>query len=99
MFDDALVDPITKVIYHLEERPNDGSCGIIDTRAKEDILSLEYSARNSVNDYGGAAAIVYGGIVYFSNEADSSIYAIDVNDQARVPRRVTPRMITLTFPP
>ncbi|KAH0838870.1 Alpha/Beta hydrolase protein [Lanmaoa asiatica] len=95
VFDDVLVDPITQVIYHLEERPEDhGRCVIVNTNAKKDVLPSPYSARDSVHDYGGAPAIVYGGIIYFSNDStDSStrnrIYALNLTDGS-APKGVTP---------
>ncbi|KAG8220632.1 hypothetical protein J3R82DRAFT_2897 [Butyriboletus roseoflavus] len=97
VFDDVLVDPITKLVYHLEERPMDhGRCVIVDAHAKLDVLPSPYSARDFVHDYGGAPSIVYDGIVYFSNDSgdvtkpDNSIYAIDLKNEASGVRRVTP---------
>ncbi|KAH0838867.1 Alpha/Beta hydrolase protein [Lanmaoa asiatica] len=94
VFDDVLVDPITKAVYHLEERPKDnGRCVIVDTNAKKDVLPSPYSARDSVHDYGGAPAIVYNDIIYFSNDSKdphtrNRIYALKKG--ASVPEAVTP---------
>jgi dipeptidyl aminopeptidase/acylaminoacyl peptidase len=96
VFDDVLVDPKTHSIYHLEERPEDrGRCVIVDTIAKKDVLPSPYSARTFVQEYGGAPAIVYNNIIYFSNDSgdskkpDNSIYTIDVNEAKGV-TRITP---------
>lgn len=106
VFDDVLVDPITNVVYHLEERPKDhGRCVIVNTCAKKDVLPSPYSAKDSVHDYGGAPAIVYDGIIYFSNDSgdvskpDNSIYAINLKENPVVVRRVTPGTNALTFHP
>ena len=95
VFDDVLVDPITKTIYHLEERPDDGRCVIVNTLAKKDVLPSPYSARTFVQEYGGAPAIVYNNIVYFSNDTgnassrDNKIYTLNLTDKS-TPKAVTP---------
>ena len=98
MFSDVLVDPITKAVYHLEDNPEDGSCVIVDTDSGRKVLPDGYSARDAVNEYGGAPAIAYSGIVYFSNQADNSIYAVNVNDDPPVAQQVTPGTNTPCHP-
>ncbi|KAN0101277.1 Alpha/Beta hydrolase fold [Tylopilus felleus] len=97
VFDDVLVDPVTKVIYHLEERPDDrGRCVIVETKSKPstDVLPSPYNARSYVQEYGGAPAIVYNNTIYFSNASldsstpDNAIYTLKVGDT--VANRVTP---------
>ncbi|KAF8433707.1 Alpha/Beta hydrolase protein [Boletus edulis BED1] len=102
-FDDVLVDPITKTIYHLEERPDDnGRCVIVDTTAKKDVLPSPYSARTFVQEYGGAPAIVYNNIIYFSNDTgnasnrDNKIYALDLTDGS-LPKAITPDNYLLRY--
>lgn len=101
MFDDVLVDPITNGVYHLEERPDDnGRCVIVDTRVQKDVLPSPYSTRDSVQEYGGAPAIVYDGIIYFSNDSgdasnpDNGIYALNLKAAPAVVRRITPGNIS-----
>ena len=95
MFDYVLVDSITGLVYHLEERPDDnGRCVIVNTKTNEDVFPSPYSARDSVQEYGGAPAIVSDGIIYFSNSGgasnpDNGIYTISYPDETFV-RRVTP---------
>ena len=77
-------------VYHLEERPLDnGRCVIVDTKAQNDVLPSPYSARDSVQEYGGAPAIVYDGIIYFSNDSDNGIYAINLKATPAVVRLIT----------
>ncbi|KAG6373267.1 Alpha/Beta hydrolase protein [Boletus reticuloceps] len=102
-FDDVLVDPITKTIYHLEERPDDnGRCVIVDTTAKIDVLPSPYSARTFVQEYGGAPAIVYNNIIYFSNDTgdasnrDNKIYALHLTDGS-LPKAITPDNYLLRY--
>ena len=101
MFDDALVDPITNTIYHLEERPDDhGRCVIVDTLANRDVLPSPYSARTFVQEYGGAPAIVYNNVIYFSNDSgdskkpDNKIYTLNLKDGS-TPKAVTPGNILI----
>jgi hypothetical protein len=44
-----------------------------------------------VEEYGGGAAIAYGGVVYFSNFGDTRVYSIDAaSDKGGEPVAVTP---------
>ena len=61
---------------------------IVDTVAGKDVIPSPYSARTSVQEYGGAAAIAYGGTVYFSNFTDNRVYSIKATTQT--PEPVTP---------
>jgi len=51
---------------------------IVDTRNGKDIFGPGWNARSRVEEYGGGAAIAYGGVVYFSNFGDLKVYAVDV---------------------
>ncbi|KAF9223517.1 alpha beta-hydrolase [Gyrodon lividus] len=76
-FDDVFIDSTENTIYHIERRPeDDGRYVIVDTLAAQDVISSPYSARTGVHEYGGAAAIAHGGIVYFSNYIDNRVYSV-----------------------
>ena len=81
-YDDVLVDrfpsrmyPNGNAIYHIEKRPVEGGRNaIVDTLSKKDVLRNSWNARSIVHEYGGASAIVRGGIVYFANFNDTRVY-------------------------
>lgn len=80
-FVDVFVDPLRShllpPIYHIERRAADnGRYVIVNTTTDVDVIPSPLSARTSVQEYGGAAAIAYGGVIYFSNFADNRVYKI-----------------------
>ena len=84
------IDPITSSIYHTEARPSEaGRCVIVDTSKGKDIFGPGWNARSRVQEYGGGAAIAYGGVVYFSNFGDLKVYAVDTGKGGE-PVAVTP---------
>ena len=87
-----LIDPITSSIYHIEARPGEaGRCVIVDTRKEKDIFGPGWNARSRVEEYGGGAAIAYGGVVYFSSFTDLRVYSADVSsEKGAEPVAVTP---------
>ncbi|KAI6012227.1 Alpha/Beta hydrolase protein [Pisolithus marmoratus] len=90
VFDDVLVDSITSVVYHIEQRPNEGGRSVIvNTAEGRDVIPSGFNARNAVNEYGGASAVVYGGIVYFSNLTDGRVYSVE-DKQGSEPSPVSP---------
>ncbi|KIJ14238.1 hypothetical protein PAXINDRAFT_169858 [Paxillus involutus ATCC 200175] len=92
-FDDVFVDSTKNTLYHIERRPEDnGRYVIVDTFATQDVIPSPYSARTGVHEYGGAAAIAYGDIVYFSNYADNRVYSVKTTPQKSfgLPEPVTP---------
>ncbi|KAH7922307.1 alpha/beta-hydrolase [Leucogyrophana mollusca] len=89
--DDVFVDPVTSSVYHTEKRPSEqGRSVIVDTKTSKDLFGPEFNARTGVQEYGGAAAVAHGGIVYFSNIADGRVYSIDTRNKRSVPEAVTP---------
>ena len=62
---------------------------IVDTSKGKDIFGSGWNARSRVEEYGGGAAIAYGGVVYFSNFGDLKVYAVDV-EKGGEPVVVTP---------
>ena len=86
----VIVDPITSSIYHLESRPSEaGRSVIVDTIKVEDVYGSEWSAKTRVQEYGGGAAIAYGGVIYFTNVPDLRVYKVDVGSGSD-PVAVTP---------
>lgn len=64
-------------IYWLEGRPSEGGRVVLvrqTDNGAEDVLPQDYSARSRVHEYGGGAAIVSAGVVFFVNFADQRIY-------------------------
>ena len=90
MFADVLVDPITSTIYHIESRPSDPVPGrnvLVNTATGNDIVGPDWNVRTMVHEYGGAAAIAYDGVVYFSHLDDGRVYLVSEGTQ---PEAVTP---------
>ncbi|HWB45502.1 MAG TPA: prolyl oligopeptidase family serine peptidase [Hyphomicrobiaceae bacterium] len=79
-------------IYWTESRPEEGGRQVImrakDSAAPKPILPKPYSARSRVHEYGGGEFLAADGTVYFVNDRDQQIYALDANGGAR-PRRIT----------
>ncbi|KDQ57918.1 hypothetical protein JAAARDRAFT_129506 [Jaapia argillacea MUCL 33604] len=85
---DVLIDPVTSTVYHVENRPTEGGRSVVvNTKSKKDVFGSEWNARTGVQEYGGAAAIVHGGVVYLSHFADNRLYAVKEGAQ---PEAVTP---------
>jgi dipeptidyl aminopeptidase/acylaminoacyl peptidase len=65
-------------IYWIEGRPSEGGRNVLVRREPdggiEDITPAPFSARTRVHEYGGAAATVHGGVVFFSNFVDQRLY-------------------------
>ncbi|HEX6441756.1 MAG TPA: prolyl oligopeptidase family serine peptidase, partial [Stellaceae bacterium] len=65
-------------IYWIEARPGEGGRNVIVRRAPdggiEDMTPAPFSARTRVHEYGGGAAAVDRGVLYFSNFADQRLY-------------------------
>ena len=62
---------------------------IVNTSTGKDLFGPGWNARSRVQEYGGGAAIVYGGVVYFSNFGDLKVYAVDA-EKGGEPVAVTP---------
>ena len=61
-------------IYWIEGRPGEGGRNVLVRRSPDggtaDITPAPFSARTRVHEYGGGAATVHGGLIFFSNFAD-----------------------------
>lgn len=89
-FSDLFVDPTDNKVYHIEVRPEDNArYVIVDTLAARDVIPSPFSAHTGVHEYGGAAAIAYAGILYFSDAGDNRVYSVKATEE-RLPEPVTP---------
>ncbi|PPQ72869.1 hypothetical protein CVT24_001543 [Panaeolus cyanescens] len=86
---DLLVDSVTGKVYHLERRASEeGRNVIVDTGTNKDVFGAGWNARTMVQEYGGASAIVHGGIAYFSHHPEGRLYKVPVDGSAE-PEAVT----------
>ncbi len=73
---DILVDGAD--LYWIEARPSEGGRNVVVRRGPDgvmqDITPAPFSARTRVHEYGGGAALVHRGLVFFSNFADQRLY-------------------------
>lgn len=74
-------------IYWVEGRPSEAGRSVLVRRTPDgkisDVTPHPFNVRTRVNEYGGAAFAVAGGVVYFSNFADQRIYTQTLNSQAK----------------
>jgi dipeptidyl aminopeptidase/acylaminoacyl peptidase len=86
---DILID--ADDIYWIEARPGEGGRNVIVRRAPDggirDVTPAPFSARTRVHEYGGGAATVHRGTVYFSNFTDQRLYR---QDEDKAPEPLTP---------
>ena len=65
-------------IYWIEGRPREGGRNVVvrwrPDGAADDITPAPFSARTRVHEYGGGAATVAGGVIFFSNFTDQRLY-------------------------
>jgi dipeptidyl aminopeptidase/acylaminoacyl peptidase len=77
-------------VYWSESRPEEGGRQAllrVDAAGNvEDLLPPPFSARSRVHEYGGGEFLAVGPIVYFVNDKDQDIYALEAG---RPPQRIT----------
>ena len=65
-------------IYWIEGRPREGGRNVVVRRVPgggaADVTPAPFSARTRVHEYGGGAAMVAGGVVFFTNFSDQRLY-------------------------
>lgn len=70
-------------VYWSEGRPAEkGRTQIMrwsEARGLSELLLLPFSARSKVHEYGGGEFLVSGGVLYFVNDADQDVYAVDIS--------------------
>ncbi|KAI0060422.1 alpha/beta-hydrolase [Artomyces pyxidatus] len=73
--EDIILDPVTSKVYYGQNRPaENGRSAVVDAATRQDLLDHTWDARTGVHEYGGAAAIVYDGVLYFSHIGDGRVY-------------------------
>ena len=88
--------------YWLEGRPGEQGRSVIVRRrngVNEDVLPATYSARSRVHEYGGGAYTVHAGSIWFVNDADQQVYAIDQGEVSRVTSEPGCRFADLLYDP
>jgi dipeptidyl aminopeptidase/acylaminoacyl peptidase len=69
------------VIYWIEARPTENGRNVLVRRrsdgTNEDVTPAPYNVRTRVHEYGGAAYVIAGDTVFFSNFADQRLYRLD----------------------
>jgi acetyl esterase/lipase len=83
----------------LESRPSEGGRLQIVRRCPDgstiDVLPDGYSARSAVHEYGGGAAVVTGGVVWFTNWSDQRVYRLELESpDAQRAERPAPQPLT-----
>ena len=64
---------------------------LVHTSSNRDVVGSKWNVRTSVQEYGGAPAVVYSGVGYFSHMVDGRVYrvALKAEDGAE-PEAITP---------
>jgi dipeptidyl aminopeptidase/acylaminoacyl peptidase len=83
----GLLQAAGDAVYWSESRPEEQGRQVI-VRAgadgvREDILPAPYSARSRVHEYGGGEFLVAGDAVYFVNDKDQQVYALQPGQRPR----------------
>ncbi len=84
-------------VYWIESRPQEGGRSVIVRRVADGALVYvtppAFNVRTRVHEYGGGGYLVYGGVVYFCNDADQCLYRqepgaepVAVTPQPTIPR-------------
>ncbi|EDR05394.1 uncharacterized protein LACBIDRAFT_303023 [Laccaria bicolor S238N-H82] len=68
---DVLVDVITSEVYRVENRPSEaGRNVLVHTKLNKDVVGEGWNVRTGVQEYGGLAAVIHAGVIYFSHLPD-----------------------------
>jgi dipeptidyl aminopeptidase/acylaminoacyl peptidase len=86
----GMVQAAGGAVYWSQSQPEEGGRQVIlkagvDGRV-EDLLPAPFSARSRVHEYGGGEFLVAGSVIYFVNDKDQDVYALE---PGRPPRRIT----------
>ncbi|EDR04235.1 uncharacterized protein LACBIDRAFT_304745 [Laccaria bicolor S238N-H82] len=88
---DVIVDAITSEVYHVKKRPSEaGRNVLVHTKLNKDVVGEGWNVRTGVQEYGGSAAVIHAGVIYFSHLPDGRIYRISDGNQ---PEPVTPESL------
>ncbi|KAF8198339.1 alpha beta-hydrolase [Mycena galopus ATCC 62051] len=96
--EEVILDAATSKVYFAQKRPEEnGRSAIVDASTRQDVFDTTWDARTQVHEYGGAAATVFNGILYFSNILDHCVYKADLKGQGDAPTAITPVNGALRF--
>lgn len=86
--------------YWLETRPEEGGRSVLVKCAsghREDLAPRPYSVRSRVHEYGGGAYLPADGALYFCNDADQCLYALERGEMRRLTAPSTRRYADLAL--
>src|SRR5258708_21263404 len=64
-------------IYWTESRPGEGGRNVLVKKDAGDVTPAPFNVRTRVHEYGGGAAFVHRGAVWFSHFADQRLYRLE----------------------
>ncbi|KAJ6494894.1 hypothetical protein C8R47DRAFT_974325, partial [Mycena vitilis] len=86
--EDLILDPATANVYLAQKRPEEnGRSAIVDASDRKDLFDTSWDARTQFHEYGGAASIVFGDVLYFSHLRDHRVYK---TTKGATPQPITP---------
>ncbi|KAL0575149.1 hypothetical protein V5O48_006826 [Marasmius crinis-equi] len=87
-FEDIILDQANSKVYYAQKRPEEGGrSAIVAAEDRQDLFDGSWDARTQVHEYGGAAAVVFESVLYFSNFTDKRVYKCEKGGK---PVAVTP---------
>ncbi|THH32604.1 hypothetical protein EUX98_g1574 [Antrodiella citrinella] len=73
--EDVYLDKVTGEVYFAQKRlEENGRSAVVNAVTEEDVLDTQWDARTKVHEYGGAAAVLHDGTLYFSHFGDNRVY-------------------------
>ncbi|KAJ7887476.1 alpha/beta-hydrolase [Mycena olivaceomarginata] len=89
--EEVILDPVTSKVYFAQKRPEEnGRSAVVDASSRRDLFDESWDARTQLHEYGGAAATVYNGVLYFSHILDHRVYKADLKGDGVEPTAITP---------
>ncbi|KAJ7728957.1 Alpha/Beta hydrolase protein [Mycena maculata] len=86
--EEVILDPATSKVYFTQKRPEEnGRSAAVDAFTGQDIFDQAWDARTHVHEYGGGAATVFDGVLYFSHLRDGRVYKAN---KGNIPVAITP---------
>ncbi|THV07184.1 alpha/beta-hydrolase [Dendrothele bispora CBS 962.96] len=86
--EDIIIDLLNSCVYYAQKRPEEGGrSAIVSAVDRKDFFDGDWDARTQVHEYGGAAAVVFNSVLFFSNFSDKRVYRLETGGK---PTPVTP---------
>ncbi|KAI0078408.1 alpha/beta-hydrolase [Panus rudis PR-1116 ss-1] len=98
--EDIFLDPVTSKVYFAQKRPGEGNSSLIPPKSRAICAySNAYNLLSCLHEYGGAAAVVFNDVLYFSNFDDGRVYMYDLKNPSEgvEPRAITPESSVLRY--